>query len=111
AFFTTYEGVKSPLTRINPTSRDGSHLVSLPILHSAASATAELVSCFILHPTEVLKQNAQIVRRSPSNTTKLFDGSATMMALRKFKKPGQLWTGYTALAAKNLPFTARQFPM
>jgi len=52
-----------------------------------------------------------MVRRSPSHTTKAFDGSATMVALRRFKKPGQLWTGYTALAARNLPFTAMQFPM
>ena len=34
-----------------------------------------------------------------------------MQALRKFNKPSQLWRGYTALAARNLPFTAMQFPM
>jgi solute carrier family 25 S-adenosylmethionine transporter 26 len=34
-----------------------------------------------------------------------------MQALKQFKKPSQLWRGYTALAARNLPFTAMQFPM
>ncbi len=32
--------------------------------------------------------------------------------LRKFRtNPTNLWRGYTALAARNLPFTAMQFPM
>ncbi len=99
------------LTKANPTTRHGAPLIPLPILHSVASSAAELVSCFILTPAEVLKQNAQMVQRSSSQTTKAFDGGATMTALKRFRKPGQLWTGYTALAARNLPFTAMQFPM
>ena len=74
---------------------------------------AELVSCFILTPAEVLKQNAQMVshsQRSQSNN-KIFDGNATIRALKKFNSPTQLWRGYTALAGRNLPFTAMQFPM
>lgn len=47
--------------------------------------------------------------RAPSN--KVFDGNATMIAIRKFNSPTQLWRGYTALAGRNLPFTAMQFPM
>lgn len=35
----------------------------------------------------------------------------TLQALKQFKNPTQLWSGYTALAARNLPFTAMQFPM
>ncbi|CAD6587512.1 MAG: hypothetical protein ASARMPREDX12_002916 [Alectoria sarmentosa] len=84
-----------------------------PITHSVASSVGELVSCFILTPAEVLKQNAQMVshsQRSPSSN-KIFDGNATMLTLRKFNSPTQLWRGYTALAGRNLPFTAMQFPM
>ena len=88
-----------------------------PVIHAFASSTGELVSCLILTPAEVLKQNAQMVRKSTSSTSsvntksKLFDGNATITALKKFNSPKQLWRGYTALAGRNLPFTAMQFPM
>ncbi|CAF9909483.1 hypothetical protein IMSHALPRED_008376 [Imshaugia aleurites] len=104
AFFTTYEGTKSILSHTS---------LPTPITHSVASSAGELVSCFILTPAEVLKQNAQMVshpQRSPSSN-KIFEGNATILALRKFNSPTQLWRGYTALAGRNLPFTAMQFPM
>ncbi|KAI9797622.1 MAG: hypothetical protein M1833_005405 [Piccolia ochrophora] len=113
AFFTTYEGVKSYLTAHNrSTSGHGSPLVPQPLIHATASAVAELVSCFILTPAEVLKQNAQMIR-APSHTSSQSYAStnATLVALRRFRRPTQLWRGYTALAARNLPFTAMQFPM
>ena len=71
------------------------------------------MSCFILTPAEVLKQNAQMVSHSPRSpsSNKIFDGNATIRALRKFNSPTQLWRGYTALAGRNLPFTAMQFPV
>lgn len=65
----------------------------------------------------MLKQNAQMVRKSSSTTStkdtksRLFDGNATVTALKRFNSPTQLWRGYTALAGRNLPFTAMQFPM
>ena len=38
--------------------------------------------------------------------------NATLQTLAKFKSnPLALWRGYTALAGRNLPFTAMQFPM
>lgn len=38
--------------------------------------------------------------------------NATMQTLQKFRSnPFALWRGYTALAGRNLPFTALQFPM
>jgi solute carrier family 25 S-adenosylmethionine transporter 26 len=38
--------------------------------------------------------------------------NATMQTLAKFKSnPLALWRGYAALAGRNLPFTAMQFPM
>ena len=111
AFFTTYEGTKSLLTRLNPTTNSNKPLIPIPIIHSAASCVGELVSCFILTPAEVLKQNAQVVKRSTTDSSHAFDTNATRQAFKKFKKPTQLWRGYTALAARNLPFTAMQFPM
>jgi len=74
-------------------------------VHAGASSLAELVSCAILTPAEVIKQNAQMVKAgSPTN--------ATVQTLAKFKSnPLALWRGYTALAGRNLPFTAMQFPM
>jgi hypothetical protein len=112
AFFTTYEGTKSFLNRINPHLSNGVPLLPTPVIHSLASSTGELVSCLILTPAEVLKQNAQMVVKSSSSAgSKVFDGNATVLALRKFNSPLQLWRGYTALAARNLPFTAMHFPM
>lgn len=104
------------LTKANSTLKGSpSPSVPQPFIHSAASATAELVSCFILTPAEVLKQNAQMIRRptesSASKSRTLFQRSVTLQALKQFKRPSQLWSGYTALAARNLPFTAMQFPM
>lgn len=70
------------------------------------------MSCLILTPAEVLKQNAQIVvKNSSGEGSRIFAGNATIKALRKFNSPLQLWRGYTALAARNLPFTAMHFPM
>ncbi|KAF2264537.1 mitochondrial carrier protein [Lojkania enalia] len=106
AFFTTYERTKALFTHLNPsTSSHPNGLIPTPILHSTASALAELVSCAILTPAEVIKQNAQMVSSTSST-------NATLQTLAKFKaNPLALWRGYTALAGRNLPFTALQFPM
>jgi solute carrier family 25 S-adenosylmethionine transporter 26 len=108
AFFTTYEGVKSTFTKYNPTlSGSSSPLLPQPIIHSAASSIAELVSCAILTPAEVIKQNAQMVDTAKGEKT-----NATLQTLAKFRSnPLALWRGYTALAGRNLPFTALQFPI
>lgn len=75
------------------------------MVHAGASSLAELVSCAILTPAEVIKQNAQMVTAGSST-------NATIQTLSKFRSnPSALWRGYTALAGRNLPFTAMQFPM
>ncbi|KAI2826315.1 hypothetical protein CBS147343_6993 [Aspergillus niger] len=116
AFFTTYEGLKHTLTT-NPTTQS---LLPVPIIHSLSSCTAESVSCFILTPAEVIKQNAQVYTNSnpqpspndptknpPSRTTNI-----TLLTLRKFRhRPTSLWSGYTALLGRNLPFTGLNFPV
>lgn len=50
-------------------------------------------------------------KQRPQASNKIFDGNATITAIKKFNSPTQLWRGYTALAGRNLPFTAMQFPM
>ncbi|KAI9656889.1 MAG: hypothetical protein M1821_003528 [Bathelium mastoideum] len=113
AFFTTYEASKSLLSSHNPTL-DHTPLLPQPIIHAAASSIAELVSCAILTPAEVIKQNAQMVnyQQSSTSSTAVPRQSATMQTLLRFKSsPLSLWRGYTALASRNLPFTALQFPL
>ncbi|KAG9199787.1 hypothetical protein G6514_007900 [Epicoccum nigrum] len=105
AFFTTYERTKSLFSRLNTTSSHPNGLLPTPVIHAAASSLAELVSCAILTPAEVIKQNAQMV--SSGSTS-----NATLQTLQKFRSnPFALWRGYTSLAGRNLPFTAMQFPM
>lgn len=66
-----------------------------------------MVSCAILTPAEVLKQNAQVIVQDGKGSR-----STTLQVLKKFKNnPNQLFRGYTALAARNLPFTGLQFPL
>ncbi|GAB7348452.1 hypothetical protein MBLNU459_g6869t1 [Dothideomycetes sp. NU459] len=106
AFFTTYEGVKSILTDHNPTISGSTPLLPQPVIHSASSSIAELVSCAILTPAEVIKQNAQMVDSTKKGP------NATLQTLSRFRSnPLALWRGYAALAGRNLPFTALQFPM
>ncbi|KAL8948426.1 MAG: hypothetical protein Q9222_005392 [Ikaeria aurantiellina] len=57
-------------------------------------------------------RNASSSPSTASLKTHAFDGHATRLAFNKFRDhPQHLWRGYTALVARNLPFTAMQFPM
>lgn len=109
-FFSTYENTKDLFSRT----------LSLPdpLIHSSASAVAEMASCLVIAPAEVIKQNAQMLsssraadgRRSTSieafrHLARSSDGRSGGQAAVK-----RLFTGYTALVARNLPFTALQFP-
>lgn len=103
AFFTTYEALKSGINGAVPPN--STLYLPQPAVHAAASAGAELVSCAILTPAEVLKQNAQMLSSGKR-------GSTSLQVLRQFRSnPARLWRGYTALAARNLPFTGLQFPI
>jgi solute carrier family 25 S-adenosylmethionine transporter 26 len=81
--------------------------VPAPLLHGLASASAELVSCAILTPAEVVKQNAQM---STSSATSSSVDVFRRLLLRS-SSAASLFRGYVALAARNLPFTALQFPL
>jgi solute carrier family 25 S-adenosylmethionine transporter 26 len=106
AFFTTYEALKFALNEYIPPN--STLYVPSAAIHSVSSAGAELVSCAILTPAEVLKQNAQVVLKDGKSKR----GSPTLEVLKHFRRqPTKLWRGYTALAARNLPFTALQFPV
>ena len=106
AFFTTYEALKFALNEYIPPN--STLYVPRAAIHSVSSAGAELVSCAILTPAEVLKQNAQVVLKDGKGKR----GSTTLEVLKHFRRhPTKLWRGYTALAARNLPYTALQFPV
>lgn len=76
-----------------------------------------MASCVVLTPAEVIKQNAQMVQQqqpgAPSSGA--VTGSSSMKALRQLVGGGgagkKLLSGYTAMVARNLPFTAIQFPI
>jgi solute carrier family 25 (mitochondrial S-adenosylmethionine transporter), member 26 len=104
AFFTTYEALKYSIHEAFPPNST----IFLPKagVHAAASVGAELVSCAILTPAEVLKQNAQMLSSQGKRA------STSLEVFKQFKKhPSRLWRGYTTLAARNLPFTGLQFPV
>lgn len=114
-FFTTYEATKTFYSGLL------THLplaVPTPVVHSLASGTAELASCLVLTPAEVIKQNAQMIRSNGTNNDPAARGgwrnSTSVQALRMVSHGGgakRMLTGYSALVARNLPFTALQFPM
>lgn len=91
------------------------------MVHALASGTAELASCLVLTPAEVIKQNAQVLRANPTTTNTPHGGwrnSTSMQALRMVSQGAgasgaahRMLTGYSALVARNLPFTALQFPL
>jgi solute carrier family 25 (mitochondrial S-adenosylmethionine transporter), member 26 len=112
AFFTTYEALKYTLSDASPPN--STLYLPQPAIHALSSGGAELVSCAILTPAEVLKQNAQVFNRSlaKDGARQRRGKSPTLEVLKQFRRhPTKLFSGYTALAARNLPFTGLQFPM
>jgi hypothetical protein len=114
-FFTTYEGLKHVLGASSAGTHDSSSskgLLPQPVVHALSSSIAQLANCAVVTPAEVLKQNAQMLAGPGGNKiTRRGSPSATMMVLRQLKRqPTKLWRGYSALAARDLPFTALQFP-
>ncbi|KAL6871986.1 mitochondrial carrier [Trichoderma novae-zelandiae] len=104
-FFSTYETTKTIYTRHLPAS------LPTPAIHSLASATAEMASCLVLTPGEVIKQNAQMIQQSQQASSSTSSKSTSLTAFRRVLASGRLFTGYSALVARNLPFTALQFPL
>jgi len=72
-----------------------------------------MASCLVLAPAEVIKQNAQMLQNDSHGAGR--SGSSTsLQAFRQLAGDGvsrRFFTGYTALVARNLPFTALQFPI
>ncbi|RMZ89816.1 hypothetical protein DV736_g2941, partial [Chaetothyriales sp. CBS 134916] len=105
AFFTTYEFLKETLA--DAFAPNSTIFLPKPAVHAIASGGAELVACAILTPAEVIKQNAQMVNREQMGRKV----SPVLHVVRQFKnQPSRLFRGYTSLVARNLPFTALQFP-
>ncbi|KAF5022733.1 hypothetical protein F66182_5214 [Fusarium sp. NRRL 66182] len=104
-FFSTYESAKRVIGDATPLPQ--------PLVHSSASGVAEMASCLVLAPAEVIKQNAQMLQ-SDSRSAPRPGSSTSLQAFRQLAGDGasrRLFTGYTALVARNLPFTALQFPI
>lgn len=93
---------------------------------------AEIASCLVLAPAEVIKSNAQMLSSkakasSSKKSAHRTHHSTSIEAFRMLARSSsgsaghevgatatvlrRLFTGYTALVARNLPFTALQFPM
>ncbi|KAH8649913.1 mitochondrial carrier domain-containing protein [Xylariales sp. PMI_506] len=82
-----------------------------------------MASCVVLTPAEVVKQNAQMLQRgnqgatSSSGSSSAGSQSTSLQALKHLGSGGagnaarRLLSGYTAMVARNLPFTAIQFPI
>ncbi|CCF53300.1 hypothetical protein NDA11_004733 [Ustilago hordei] len=70
-FFTTYEETKSLL------ASSSSPLANAPpaLSHTLASSAAELVSCIILTPAEIIKQRAQVVNKRQNRSQPSGSGS------------------------------------
>lgn len=111
-FFTTYEGLKYVLGA-SPAGQESGGKGMLPqaAVHAISSSIAQLANCAVVTPAEVLKQNAQMLTGPGGNGKRKGSSSATVMVLQQLRRqPTKLWRGYSALAARDLPFTALQFP-
>lgn len=67
----------------------------------------------MITPAEVLKQNAQVVHNQNRGRGR-GSGSRSIflsVASRFRHAPWKLWSGYTALVGRNLPFTGLHFPL
>ncbi|KJZ73044.1 hypothetical protein HIM_07616 [Hirsutella minnesotensis 3608] len=107
-FFSTYEKAKTSFAKVLPAPE--------ALVHSSASAVAEMASCLVLAPAEVVKQNAQMLQRGAGGggDGNAPQGSTSLRAIRQLAGPGaarRFFSGYTALVARNLPFTGLQFPI
>ncbi|VUC34888.1 unnamed protein product [Clonostachys rosea] len=103
-FFSTYENTKTLFSEAMPSA-------PTPLIHASASATAEMASCLVIAPAEVIKQNAQMINASNKQSSSSTSIQAFRMLGTGRGSMRRLFTGYTALVARNLPFTALQFPM
>lgn len=73
----------------------------------------------MITPAEVLKQNAQVVQNQGQGQVgrgRMGHGRAargvSLEVISRFRhKPWRLWSGYTALVGRNLPFTGLHFPI
>lgn len=103
----TYESVKSALQSEMPS------FTPKPFIHATASSIGELASCIILAPAELIKQNAQMLQQSDRPSGRWATSVEALRMIRRSPNGAahNLWAGYVALVARNLPFTAINFPL
>lgn len=115
AFFTTYENVKATLNETKSKSNSATlQATPAPVINAVSSSAGEMVSCLLLTPAEVIKQNAQVIHNTPGGKGKgkAHPGNVTLQVLSRFRQhPWKLWSGYSALVGRNLPSTGVNFPI
>jgi solute carrier family 25 S-adenosylmethionine transporter 26 len=72
----------------------------LALAHTTSSAIAELAACLIVTPAETIKQQMQVATAAKKRVV-----STAPLTMKS------IWRGYWALAGRNIPFTAMQFPL
>lgn len=76
-FFSTHEEAKRALSRRVP--------LPAPAVHACASGVAEMASCLVLAPAEVVKQNPQMLRRGPATAAR---ASTSLQSFRRLRGAG-----------------------
>ncbi|KAJ5216147.1 mitochondrial carrier domain-containing protein [Penicillium cinerascens] len=119
AFFITYENVQSKLAALGPVLMPYQPSTYQVASDFCAASVAEAVACVFFAPAEALKNNAQMIQSISSVPASANSQShrasgvqfASIQAFKKFKNIKQLWSGYFALLAHHLPYTAIQMPL
>lgn len=93
-FFFSYESFKSSLRQNGVTDWKG---------HLGASALAEMISCAVLTPAEMVKQRAQ------TESSKKMSNIVRDLLPTTTERMRVLGRGYAGLVARNVPVTAIQF--
>eukprot|EP00753_Platysulcus_tardus_P009040 PLAT1777.3.p2 GENE.PLAT1777.3~~PLAT1777.3.p2 ORF type:complete len:281 (-),score=144.15 PLAT1777.3:71-913(-) len=99
-FWWSYETSKAMLTE----ALGDSHPALLPVTHMASATVAEVATCLVRNPFEVVKQQMQVGMH----------GSGTMAAVRTIMaKEGisGLYAGYMTTIAREIPFDMLQFTL
>jgi len=115
-FFGVYERLKV----LNYNDDDKMNESRKALVHMTAASIGQIVSCLVRVPTEVMKQNMQILKNSSSSTTtKLSSFSSTLRMILAQKGGntflpsvfGGLYRGYGITLMREIPFAIIQFPL
>jgi solute carrier family 25 S-adenosylmethionine transporter 26 len=119
-FFSVYETLKARINNGNSTTDDSSILLNDPAVgHILAASAGEAAACLVRVPTEVIKQNMQIISHSEDGKVvnkKSMVETFNMILAQKDKSFasnlfGGLYRGYGITLMREVPFAFIQFPL